>query len=307
MKNYLSVSDLSQKELDRIVDRAGTFAASAQSAPTSASGLALANLFFAPSTRTTAVLSIAMQRLGGLVINMSGDTAAPIRGEGEYDIVRSAFAMVDIIAIRSNDSRTLELLHKSPVPVINAMGGADEHPLAAIWYLFTLRTLFGTLNHLKIGFYGQTRYCRPYLAFQKLISQYCRAIYEDSILKEMATPSEVVAMIRDRGCVHEQGSLRDFLGEVDLLCIADGVFPKGADETLVSNYLQRFRPLEVKDLSGYKGKFEVMMPRLMPDGRTTVSEALDFDERNIHDVFFPCAIVSTMALLTHLLDSGLGT
>ena len=92
-------------------------------------GRVLCNLFYEPSTRTSASFDAAMKRCGGEVIHVNVDTSSVQKGETLADTVRTIACYADAIVIRHPDVGSAQLAAKfSPVPVLNAGDGIGEHP-----------------------------------------------------------------------------------------------------------------------------------------------------------------------------------
>lgn len=92
-------------------------------------GRVLCNLFYEPSTRTSASFDAAMKRCGGEVIHVNADTSSVQKGETLADTIRTVGCYADAVVIRHPDVGSAQLAAKfSPVPVLNAGDGIGEHP-----------------------------------------------------------------------------------------------------------------------------------------------------------------------------------
>lgn len=92
-------------------------------------GKVLCNLFYEPSTRTSASFDAAMKRCGGDVIQVNVDASSVQKGETLADTVRTVGCYADGIVIRHPDVGSAQLAAKfSPVPVFNGGDGVGEHP-----------------------------------------------------------------------------------------------------------------------------------------------------------------------------------
>src|SRR5260221_5410042 len=87
-------------------------------------GVALANLFFEPSTRTRASFDLASRRLGAHVLNLDLHSSSRAKGESMLDTIYTLEAMnTDVFVIRDSEAGMPEFLidHVAPhVSVINS-------------------------------------------------------------------------------------------------------------------------------------------------------------------------------------------
>jgi carbamoyl-phosphate synthase/aspartate carbamoyltransferase len=92
-------------------------------------GRVLCNLFYEPSTRTSASFETAMVRLGGQVVNVNQTTSSVAKGESLEDTIRTVGSYTDAIVIRHMMPGSAVAASKvSTVPIINAGDGIGEHP-----------------------------------------------------------------------------------------------------------------------------------------------------------------------------------
>jgi carbamoyl-phosphate synthase/aspartate carbamoyltransferase len=95
-------------------------------------GKVICNLFYEPSTRTSASFESAMKRLGGQVINVNQVTSSVMKGESLEDTIRTLGNYSDGIVIRHPSPGSATQASKvSKLPVINAGDGIGEHPTQA--------------------------------------------------------------------------------------------------------------------------------------------------------------------------------
>ena len=146
-KSFLSVDDLSLSDLDRIFQLAASFKAEftktgrfVSSLPGETRGMVAELLFIQPSTRTRASFEIACGRLGisrASLWNLHFSSMA--KGESLKDTIECLIALrPNVIILRCNESVS-EFLRKSPVPIINAGLGVEEHPTQALVDAFTIQ------------------------------------------------------------------------------------------------------------------------------------------------------------------------
>jgi ornithine carbamoyltransferase len=139
-QSFLSFSDLSPLELDRVFQRIKKIKQKIElhERINSLSGKIIALLFEKPSTRTSAGFEVAALRLGGHSLYFSSHDLQLSRGEPIKDTARVLGADVDAIVARVFSHETLVQLAKySGIPVINALSDL-EHPTQVVSDLFTL-------------------------------------------------------------------------------------------------------------------------------------------------------------------------
>lgn len=156
MRNLLSLSDLGPGGLIKLLDAADNFKRLRHNAehPKPLAGRSVALIFEKASTRTRLSLEVAVTELGGhpIVITSAGSQIA--RGEPMSDTARVLSRMVHAVAFRtSTQSRILEMVQYSSVPVLNALTD-ESHPMQLLADLQTVRAHFGRLNGLKFAWVG---------------------------------------------------------------------------------------------------------------------------------------------------------
>ncbi|WP_421733806.1 aspartate carbamoyltransferase catalytic subunit [Cellulomonas sp.] len=146
MKHLLSTADLSLDDAVRILDTAGSMAATQgreiKKLPT-LRGRTVVNLFFEDSTRTRISFETAAKRLSADVINFSAKGSSVSKGESLKDTALTLQAMgADAVVIRHHASgapHTLATSGWTHGAVINAGDGMHQHPTQALLDAYTLR------------------------------------------------------------------------------------------------------------------------------------------------------------------------
>ncbi|HJX24418.1 MAG TPA: ornithine carbamoyltransferase [Candidatus Bathyarchaeia archaeon] len=117
-------------------------------------GRSLAMIFQKPSTRTRVSFEIAMNQLGGHVLNLSANELQLGRGETVADTAKVMSRYVDGIMARVySHNDLLELAAHANIPVINGLSDLF-HPCQALADLFTIWEKKGDLEGLKLSFVG---------------------------------------------------------------------------------------------------------------------------------------------------------
>ncbi|RLF01925.1 MAG: ornithine carbamoyltransferase [Thermoprotei archaeon] len=157
MKNLLTVTDLSRKEVEEILNIAGRFKEERGEGIRNTNILAGKSIllyFEKPSTRTRVSLEVAILELGGHPIMVRKEELQLVRGESIADTARVLSKYVDAIIARVYKHEFLEELAKySTIPVINALSDL-YHPLQAIADVFTIKEYFGRLKGVRVAFIG---------------------------------------------------------------------------------------------------------------------------------------------------------
>jgi aspartate carbamoyltransferase catalytic subunit len=165
MKHLLSVEALSREEIERILDRAESFAEvgkrDIKKVPT-LRGRTIVNLFYESSTRTLSSFELAAKRLSADVVSIKAAGSAVDKGESLKDTVATLSAYDPAaIVIRSPHVGAAELVAAwTDASVVNAGDGKHEHPSQALLDLFTLRARLGDLDGKRIWIVGDILHSR---------------------------------------------------------------------------------------------------------------------------------------------------
>ena len=153
--NLISISDLDEADIIRLLDRADAFKIQRyQSKATPLAGKSLAMIFEKPSTRTRVSLEVATVELGGHPLSLSAGELQLGRGETVADTARVLSRFVQGITARVYSHHTvMQLAEHANVPVVNALSDF-EHPLQILADLMTMRRRFGHLEGLKVAWIG---------------------------------------------------------------------------------------------------------------------------------------------------------
>ncbi len=180
MKHLLSVEDLSRREVERVLDRAGSFAEvgkrDIKKVPT-LRGRTVVNLFYESSTRTSSSFELAAKRLSADLVSIKAVGSAVDKGESLKDTIATLSAYDPaIIVIRSPFAGAAGLVARwTDASVVNAGDGKHEHPSQALLDVFTLRQRLGSLEGTRIWIVGDVLHSRVarscLLAFQLMGAQ----------------------------------------------------------------------------------------------------------------------------------------
>ncbi len=108
-------------------------------------GRTVATLFFEDSTRTRTSFTIAAQRLGADVVDLSGGTTSINKGETIVDTALNVEAMgVDAIVVRARQAGAAAMVaDRVRCAVINAGDGRHEHPTQGLLDILTIAEAHG--------------------------------------------------------------------------------------------------------------------------------------------------------------------
>jgi aspartate carbamoyltransferase catalytic subunit len=214
MRHLLSVEDLDRETIERICDRAASFAEVAdreiKKVP-ALRGRTVLNLFYEASTRTRSSFELAAKRLSADVVNFSASGSSVEKGESLKDTVLTLAAhKPDAIVIRTPWAGAAAMVAGwTSAAIVNAGDGKHEHPTQALLDVHTLRTRLGSLDDLSIWIVGDVLHSRVarsnIQAFQKMGAHVSVA----------GPPTLIPRGIVTMGC-HVRHTL-DELGEADVV------------------------------------------------------------------------------------------
>jgi aspartate carbamoyltransferase catalytic subunit len=164
-RHLISIDDLDRQGMERILDRAESFAEVSgreiKKVPT-LRGRTVVNLFYEASTRTSSSFELAAKRLSADVVNIRSAGSSVDKGESLKDTVQTLSAYDPAaIVIRSPHAGAAQLVAGwTPAAVINAGDGKHEHPTQALLDVFTLRRRLGSLDGTRIWIVGDVLHSR---------------------------------------------------------------------------------------------------------------------------------------------------
>jgi aspartate carbamoyltransferase catalytic subunit len=177
VKHLLSIEDLDREAIERISDRAASFAEVSdreiKKVP-ALRGRTVLNLFYEASTRTRSSFELAAKRLSADVVNFAASGSSVEKGESLKDTVLTLSAhKPDAIVIRTPWAGAAALVAGwTPAAIVNAGDGKHEHPTQALLDVHTLRQRVGSLDDCKIWIVGDVAHSRVarsnILAFQAM-------------------------------------------------------------------------------------------------------------------------------------------
>ena len=158
-KDLLDLESLSVEEMNMILDTAKSFR-EVLNRPIKKvpilRGKTIVNMFFEPSTRTSASFDMAAKRLMADTVNISPKTSAVQKGETLLDTARNLEAMkIDLVVMRHSSSGAPHFLaSRIKAGVINAGDGQHAHPTQGLLDMFTIREKRGQFEGLNVLIVG---------------------------------------------------------------------------------------------------------------------------------------------------------
>jgi aspartate carbamoyltransferase catalytic subunit len=183
-------------------------------------GKIVATLFFEPSTRTRLSFETAVNRLGGRVIGFSdAATTSSSKGETLKDTIMMVSNYADLIIMRHYlEGAARYASEVSPVPIINAGDGANQHPSQTMLDLYSMLKTQGRLDDLHIHLVGDLKYGRTVhsmLTAMRFFNPTFHFISPD----ELKMPEEYKEYCRKNGIKFEEHSRFDeqTIADADIL------------------------------------------------------------------------------------------
>jgi len=158
--SLVSISDYSKDDILEILHSAASFEANPNRK--TLDGKVIATLFFEPSTRTRLSFETAVIRLGGSIIGFSdAATSSSSKGETLNDTIHMVSCYADAIVMRHPlEGAARYAAEVSPVPIVNAGDGANQHPSQTLLDLYSILKTQGTLENQTICMAGDLKYGR---------------------------------------------------------------------------------------------------------------------------------------------------
>ncbi|TVR40882.1 MAG: aspartate carbamoyltransferase [Bacteroidia bacterium] len=216
-KSLVSINDYSKEEQLRILELAEEF----EQQPTQniLQNHVIASLFFEPSTRTRLSFESAVNRLGGKVVGFSEASNTSVKkGESLRDTILTVANYSDLIVMRNPVEGSARFASEiSPVPIINAGDGANQHPTQTLLDLYSIKKTQGTLDNLHIAMVGDLKYGRT---IHSLVIAMCNFNTTFHLVSpvELKLPSSVKMHIKENNLsYHQYTEMDEVLPIVDIL------------------------------------------------------------------------------------------
>jgi len=195
-KSLISITDYSKEEILQVLDIAEEFEKNVRQKLLDQH--VVASLFFEPSTRTRLSFESAVQYMGGSIIGFaSADTSSVRKGESLKDTILTVSNYSDLIVMRNPiDGSARFASEVSPVPIINAGDGANQHPTQCLLDLYSIRKTQGTLENIHIALVGDLKYGRTVHSLVQALTLF-NATFHLVSPESLKLPSAVKKWIKD--------------------------------------------------------------------------------------------------------------
>jgi aspartate carbamoyltransferase catalytic subunit len=216
-KSLVAINDLTKEEIIKILDLAEEF--EKNPIQNILSKKVVATLFFEPSTRTRLSFESAVNRLGGRVIGFSEAANTSVsKGESLKDTILTVANYSDLIVMRHPIEGSARYASEvSPVPIINAGDGANQHPTQTLLDLYSIRKTQGTLLNLNLFLVGDLKYGRTVHSLLMAMSIF-GATFTFVAPKELQMPNEYKLYLDEIGLKYtEQADLHENLDKADII------------------------------------------------------------------------------------------
>lgn len=159
-KSLVNINDYEKDDILRILQSAAKFKENPNR--DLLQGRVCATLFFEPSTRTRLSFETAVNRLRGRIVGFSdAATSSATKGESLKDTIKMVGNYADIIIMRHHLEGSARYASEiSPVPIVNAGDGSNQHPTQTLLDMFSIYETQGTLENLTITIVGDLKYGR---------------------------------------------------------------------------------------------------------------------------------------------------
>ena len=216
--SLVTIANLSREDIMHLLHQAEKF--EREPNRTILSDKVVATLFFEPSTRTRLSFETAANRLGARVIGFTDPkVTSSTKGETLKDTIMMVSNYADVIVMRHYlEGAARYAAEISPVPVINAGDGANQHPTQTLLDLYSIYKTQGTLDNLHIYLVGDLKYGRTVHSLIMPMRHFNPTLHFIAP-KELAMPEEYKIYCQNRNIpfVEEEEFNADIIANADIL------------------------------------------------------------------------------------------
>lgn len=202
-KSLVTIANLSKEKIMYLLEMASEF----EKHPNRKilDGKIVATLFFEPSTRTRLSFETAANRLGAKVIGFTDPkVTSSTKGETLKDTIIMVGNYADVIVMRHFlEGAARYAAEVSPVPVVNAGDGANQHPTQTMLDLYSIYKTQGTLENLNICLVGDLKYGRTVHSLLMAMRHF-NPTFHFIAPQELAMPEEYKAYCREYNIRYEE-------------------------------------------------------------------------------------------------------
>ena len=216
-KSLVSINDYTKEQYQKILDLAEEF--EVKTTQKILEDYVVATLFFEPSTRTRLSFESAASRLGAKVIGFTDSASTSVKkGESLKDTILTVSKYSDIIVMRHPREGSAKYASEvSPVPIINAGDGSNQHPTQTLLDLYSIRKTQGSLENKEVAFVGDLKFGRTVHSLVIALCSFNTTFHLVSPV-ELKLPSYVKNHIKKRNLTyHQYTDLSEVISKVDIL------------------------------------------------------------------------------------------
>lgn len=258
-KSLISIQDFSKEEILHVLDVAKEF--EKNRSQDFLSGKVIACLFFEPSTRTRLSFEAAINRLGARVIGFpDARNTSQSKGETLEDTIKIVSNYVDMIVMRHPmEGAAAVAASVSPVPIVNAGDGANQHPTQTLLDMYTILQTQGRLDGLDINMVGDLKYGRTVHSLTQAMSHFSPH-FTFTAPEELRMPKKYLEKLSELGIdFKETESLEEGLNACDILYmtrVQQERFPSKEDYDKVKDVYE----LTASMLGGVRKNMKILHP-----------------------------------------------
>lgn len=182
----------------------------------------VATLFFEPSTRTRLSFETAANRLSARIIGFTDPkSSSSAKGETLKDTITMVANYADIIVMRHHlEGAARYAAEISPVPIVNAGDGANQHPSQTMLDLYSIQKTQGTLENLNITLVGDLKYGRTVHSLLTAMRHF-NPNFRFISPEELKMPNEYKVFCRQQGIPFEESTVFNerVIADTDILYI----------------------------------------------------------------------------------------
>jgi len=257
--SLVSISDYSVDDIMQIMEYADYFEHNNRS--DLISDKVVASLFFEPSTRTRLSFETAIQRLGGRVIGFTDASSSSVKkGETLKDTILTVANYSDLIVMRHPLEGSARFASEvSPVPIINAGDGANQHPTQTLLDLYSILKTQKKLENLQIVLVGDLKYGRTIHSLIHALSDF-NPIFHFVSHKILGVPKEYKIFLDNKGIkYYEHITISEIISEADVLYMTRVQKERFSDLIEYEKTKDEYR-LTTEMLSNVKPNMKIMHP-----------------------------------------------
>jgi len=216
-KSLISINDYSKEDQLKILEVAEEF--EKNPVQNILQDYVIASLFFEPSTRTRLSFESAANRLGGKVVGFSEASNTSVKkGESLRDSILTVANYSDLIIMRNPLEGSARFASEiSPVPIINAGDGSNQHPTQTLLDLYSIKKTQNNLDNLHVAFIGDLKYGRTVHSLVIALCNFNTTFHLVSP-QELKLPSAVKMFIKEKNLeYHQYVDIEDVTEKADVM------------------------------------------------------------------------------------------